>query len=561
MKTYFKDRENRIFIAIFVIVMFVACSKLMTKLCINGHDIEYHLLRVEALKEGILMGRPFLKVNVLFFGGAGYASSMFYPDFLLYVPAILRAVGVGINASYHVFIALCIILCYFSTYYSVKGISGNKYAGLISAIVLTLCNYHIDDIYVRSAVGEYTAIIFIPLVIYGIYNVVFENMSKPYVLGIGFSGLLLCHTLSFAICAAVTVVIFLINIRTFIKNPKIIIKVIATAVISIVVTCSYWLPMLEQFLSDSFYVSTEQWIELAQSAKQTASVFYPAFPTLGFAVVLACLPIIFLKKKDIDDSVVYSLVLIVLSAGFIFMTTDLFPWNRFGRFFSSLQFPWRLFLITSTLLSMSAGVILLKIMSSYKLEKLIVFTDKSSSENVTESLMGKLVLFIVVCIMSLTAFDAMSENDLGYYDYSNDYYTYKPFTSTVIGGEWLPSRVSDVEGIVDMSEKAVNQDGNSIAFVRNKNELSFTSTGNSKYVDVPFIYYKGYCAKADNNQELLVDGSGINGMTRVYTDSYEGEVRVYYKGTLLQMVSKGISFCGVVLLFVIFFVDLRRKKK
>ena len=37
-------------------------------------------------------GAPFLRVNMLFFGGEGYASSMFYPDFLLYIPAVLHSI-------------------------------------------------------------------------------------------------------------------------------------------------------------------------------------------------------------------------------------------------------------------------------------------------------------------------------------------------------------------------------------------------------------------------------------------------------------------------------------
>ncbi|MBR6469052.1 MAG: hypothetical protein IKS84_01630, partial [Lachnospiraceae bacterium] len=155
MKEYFKDRKNQISIQVFVITMIIAFAPLMTRYCVNGHDLEYHLLRIESLKEGILMGRPFLKVNVLFFGGAGYASSMFYPDFLLYIPALLRVIGVSINASYHTFVAICIILCYLSAYHCVKGMTGSSYGAMAAAVTLTLCQYHLDDIYIRGAVGEY----------------------------------------------------------------------------------------------------------------------------------------------------------------------------------------------------------------------------------------------------------------------------------------------------------------------------------------------------------------------------------------------------------------------
>ena len=112
MKEYFKNRKNQIITAVFIITTLIAAAPLISRYCLNGHDLEYHLLRIESLKEGIRAGKPFLKVNMLFFGGAGYASSMFYPDFLLYIPAILRTLGVSINASYHIFVGICIILTY-----------------------------------------------------------------------------------------------------------------------------------------------------------------------------------------------------------------------------------------------------------------------------------------------------------------------------------------------------------------------------------------------------------------------------------------------------------------
>ena len=81
-----KDGSAGFFFAVSLIALIIACLPLFTVNCIQGHDIDYHLLRIEALKTGILNGLPFLRVNMLFFGGEGYASSMFYPDFLLYPP-------------------------------------------------------------------------------------------------------------------------------------------------------------------------------------------------------------------------------------------------------------------------------------------------------------------------------------------------------------------------------------------------------------------------------------------------------------------------------------------
>ena len=142
LKEYYKDRKNQIITLVFLITMLIACAPLISKYCINGHDIEYHLLRIESLKEGIKIGKPFLRVNTLFFGNAGYASSMFYPDILLYIPAVMRLLGLSINSSYHIYVAVCIILCYLSSYFCIK-INGGFYPPLPSDFILWIFIHNI----------------------------------------------------------------------------------------------------------------------------------------------------------------------------------------------------------------------------------------------------------------------------------------------------------------------------------------------------------------------------------------------------------------------------------
>ena len=177
MKKYLKRRDNRITLAFFLITMIVAVSPLISRYCINGHDLEYHLLRIESLKEGILIGRPFLKVNTLFFGGAGYASTLFYSDLFMHIPALLRVCHFGIGTSFHLYTALIFVLCYISTFYCVWKMSLSKFAGTVAAVLVTLCPYHMDDMLVRTACGENAAFIFLPLAIYGVFNVLYEEMA------------------------------------------------------------------------------------------------------------------------------------------------------------------------------------------------------------------------------------------------------------------------------------------------------------------------------------------------------------------------------------------------
>ncbi len=577
MKGYFKNRKNQISAAVFVITMIIACAPLISRYCINGHDLEYHLLRIESLKEGILMGKPFLKVNVLFFGGAGYASSMFYPDFLLYIPALLRAAGVSINVSYHIFVGICIILCYLSAYLCTKAMTGSAYGAMMAAVTLTLCQYHLDDIYVRGAVGEYAAFIFIPVIIYAIYNAIYEQMDKPWLFVLGYAGVILCHTSTFAMCTVFGLAAVIICFKKTLANKKVLIRLIVSTVITLLITCFYWLPMLEQFMISVFYVSTP-WIQPSQEAVRFVNLFGAAFPGLGSICVLILIPRIFIKKdpvKATDKAAVetgetkdrekiniigYSDLLIL--AGFLFtlLACDLMPWDRLGRFLGFIQFPWRFLIMGSCLFAMAAGLIYGRMAGRDDKNAGIWTYDKGTDPSKINA--GAVLLVAVIILNGVSAFNAFRSGLQGYYDYADDYYSYKPYTANVIAGEWLPEAVKDKDSLVDDSEKMTDDNGKAIDFTRIKNTIEADIDGGKEYVDVPFIYYAGYKAFiADNSKKstaLRVTGEGNNGMCRVYLNGLNGRLTVSYKGTALMHISVALSILTVAAVILIFI--WKRKK-
>lgn len=537
MKKFFEDKENKISFCLFVITMLVAISPLISRYCINGHDLEYHLLRIESLKEGILIGKPFLKVNTLFFGGMGYASSMFYSDLFMYIPAILRVLGLSIGKSYHIYVGLIFILCYLSTYYCTYKMTGSKYMGSLAAVILTLCPYHMDDMLVRGACGEYMAFIFVPFVVYGVYNVLFESMDKPYIFGIGFAGLILSHPATLVLNVVFAIVAFVVFIKRLFADKKIIIRLIITTIVTVLITAFQWLPMLEQMINTKFYVSNDT-IDMLDAAVDFSVIFTQVFPAAGILLLIIVIPRIFLSRAD---NPILVFVDLMLGMGMIFAigTSNVMPWERVERFLRFIQFPWRLFIMTSTLLSMAGAIII------------VLFAQK-----IIEGKM-ELALFVVTSLAIALALSHQNENATGYYDYANDYYSYKPYTANVIGGEWLPVAVTDREALVGLSDYMIDSEGNYLDFTRSRAVISGNIAG-AEYVDVPFIYYKGYKAKLteDNGsvRELTVSNEGTNGLCRVYTEGLNGELQVSYAGTSIIHVSAVVSlltmiFCIGVLVY------------
>ena len=544
-----KKRENRISLIFFIITMAVAIAPLMSRYCINGHDLEYHLLRIESIKEGILMGKPFLKVNVLFFGGAGYASSMFYSDWYLLIPALLRVMGFSIKTSYHLFAAMVFVACYLTTYISVFKMSYSKFAASIAAILMTLCPYHMDDILLRGAVGEYMAFIFVPLAVYGIYNVIFEDMDHPVIFGVGFAGLILTHPASCILCVFFALCAFIIYIRRLIKNPSILLRLVITTVITVLVTAFFWLPMLEQFSSAQFYVS-ENWSDLLDASLDLYKVFTDEFPSLGMILAVLVIPRFTLRRKDYP---ILNFVdfLLVMSLGFTFGTTNLVLWEKIGRFFNFLQFPWRLLIMSSSLLAIADAIIL------------TIFLERLGE--VKREIVFDAAIIVTVALCSMIAINRFNDNSMGYYDYSNDYYSFAPFTGNVIAGEWLPKTVTDVTRLVEQSALMTYDDASLCEFTRERNSVVGKVEQPHEYVDVPFVYYKGYKAQLENSNgetaDLQVTGEGDNGLCRVYLNGSTGTLTVKYKSTKLQIVSYLISAVAALLLLAWWYFEESNKRK
>lgn len=539
-----KDTDNNLFYAaIAAIVLFAACLPLFTVNCIGGHDIVYHLLRIESLKEAILSGRPFLRINMLFFGGMGYASSLFYPDFLLYFPALLRVFGAGINLSYHLFIALCIIAGFASSFYCARHISKNNYAALVTAVVFTLYQYHIDDIYTRSAVGEFTAVIFVPFVIAGLYDLIFEEYRHPWFLFAGMTGVLLCHTITTVICVGLCVLAVLADIRGMIKTPVKLLKLFLTAALVLGVTAFYWLPVLEMILTGTF--SSDFTYDAAFEAAKLWELFDNEYNRMGIVIFLLLLIGFTIKKRQR-----FATLCIIAGLLITLCATGLFPWKRVSFLLGFIQFPWRLFVVTGPLLAFGEGIYIAEL------------AEELSENNEAGFYIQRIILIAVTALMLVSAVSNLERNTEKYYSYSADYFDYAPFTDHVIGGEWLPVTVDNREGLVEQSESALTDAGEELPVTRNKNELSvYDIPADTVYVDVPFVYYKGYAAK-DNKTgaELAVTSEGRNGCVRVYINGAQ-EIRVYYRGTALQHVSDFISagtMAGIALYLV---AALRRRKK
>lgn len=568
-------KENKLEINIFCLVCFLAVSiiiilPLFNKSQIFGHDAWYHITRIEALKQQILDGRPFARINYTFNQGEGYASSLCYPDLLLYIPALAKVFGVDTNWSYNIFLMLIGIACYGTTFYASYKITKDKYSATICAAMFTLCQYHLDNLLTRGSVGEIQAFIFIPLVVYGIYNYFYEDFSNPLAMGIGFTGLILSHTITTFLSGIIYAIIFIINIPKIIKAPKNLIKLAITAGLVLLVTAYYWIPLIEIMFKMDLKVS-----HLKKSIGKTGIKLENLFANIkmdtdnnlgiGFSIFLFVVFRFLISKAELKKNEKHLTKLNILRVADIFAivgiiitfcSTNLFPWQSFiDTPLNSIQFAWRLFIIASVFMSFASALYAYVFLSGTKINKTVVYS----------------VLAVIICVLGYmhtkTADPSYRHRDPDYFTNTTNYNDGFDGTVRTGGSEWMPYITAKNKKLAFSQSYIVKDEkNNTYSYDKDGTTVVVTFTDSvAKEVQVPLIYYIGYTAEytdTNGNVEVLEVKEGEEcGLCTIQTPAKAGTLKVYYKGTVLQKISVVITIITCLGLIAFAVIKKFRKKE
>ena len=547
-----KQNDFRLGFAIFCIVMLVVLSPMITRMLPIGHDWKFQLLRLESLKAGLQSGQFPVRMDPVFFNGFGYASSLFYPDFLLYIPAVLQLLGVSLVSSYKIFIILVVAVCFAATYYCAKGISKSRYVALISAIVFTLSQYFIQNIYTRFALGEVSAFMFMPFVVYGLYNFLFEEFEKPWLLVVGFTGLLFSHMISFTIACMLCAVVSLFRIKHLIRNGYKLIRLLVAVLLVAGLSCVFWLPLLEQMLSGRILITNGRTMQSMSVAIRdmiaNSSIIKNESCSFGLPLLLLCLMrLILFKTPETKAEIKKSDRFFWIGAALLFLASDLFPWKLMPSFFNMIQFPWRFYAMASLFLALAIGM----------MTKTLFYSKNKY-----------VALVVILALMSFGAITTWT-NTADYEDVPADYYETIEHTYPGNGYEYLPKELDQdtIYAVTNVQRNVVADNGSNVPFEQNGVRITFRydPTSGVQYYDVPLLYYMGYGAMFADEQgvqtPLRVEEHG--NMVRVYSDgvSHQGDIVVDYSGTTLQHVSDFVTLSFCLLLLALGAVTLMKKKR
>ena len=538
-----KIKKSRFFlICYFIVLAFIMVVPLLQRGFICGDDWEYHLSRIQNISDCLSYGIFPAKIHATSLWGYGYGSGLFYPNLFLYFPAILCCLGLSLSVSYKVFLIVVIFAIIVSSYFSTKYIFKSRYAAIIASTLFITSQATIHNMYLRCAVGETIASVFCPIIVAALYNIIYDRFSKPWILILGFLGLLYSHTISLFLMGLIFIFILVIKFKTvfLLKGElkyhglRVAIKLFISAIVVLLLSISYWLPMLEQFSSEKFNVS-DAMANLQENALKAQDLFCLGRPGLGLPLLLLSICSICFVNKNLKSKLSCKFIFIGLILSLL--STNLFPWKLLNyTIMTKIQFPWRLYTMASVFLSIGiAGCIHFALKKTKQRQTFLIFVFVLTN------------IFAVNVLTTMAQPIGLPEN------------VCNQANSIGGGSEWLP--INTDRSKFNNPNQVYTSDGKSIDLIkRTGNTIYFKYDDNSEsegnYFDVPLLFYKGYSATistSDGTVKNLDVVKSTNNICKVINkENDKGEICVKYSGTKLQHISYVVNLISIIFIFILF---------
>lgn len=575
-RTYSVSSDKKQVFFWITVISLIASTPYLCGYIVSGADLTYHLQRIEGVKDGLLSGQFPVRLEPKWVYGHGYANGIFYCNTLLYLPALLRLLGFPIVTSYNIYCIVLNIATAWISYYCFGKMFGKRNIGLVCSALYSLSIVRIYKLIITSAVGEGSAITFLPLVIYGLYRIFTEDpKDKKYKTSwffvmLGYAGLMQTHVLTCEVTAFVTVLLCLIHIRkifcwnTFMELAK-------GAVSAVVVSLWFLVPFLDYYLTQDVHIRHVSARTIQDRGLYFAHLAFHFWRTgtnistgdngmqyshpegVGLILIIALglflilwFSGIFRKMKDrrISFVKIVSLTGVLL----LLMSLNIFPWDRVqslnsvaASLVSSLQFTDRF---------LGWGTVCLVTVFGFCLWYFDKYNKKGHWVMAAIAVIG-----VTTSSMYLLDFVNCGQNYYKLYNEESMGFGY------VSGAEYLIEG-TDQEKLTFAN--AVAGEGVEIGdyekwYLQIEMKCANRSDTDS-FVDLPLLLYKGYQAvDVDTGREMQVCAGENNVVRVVIPAGYEGNLKVSFESPIYWRISELISAAAIAIMLVMWWRNRREK--
>ncbi len=530
----------------FYVLLGLACIFMVSSLSVmgtfhaEGHDTMFHFARIVGLADGILGGDFPVKIQPGWLHGYGYATSACYGDALLYFPAILYLLGVPLIHAYKLYIMFINLGTTLIAYLCFKKISCSQYIGVACAAVYCLSVSRILNIYLRAAVGEYSAFMFLPLIILGIHQIYDkERKDQPgngwILLSLGMTGIIQTHILSvLMVCIFIALTVLLLIHQ---MSKGVFLSFIKAVLASLFLNLGFLLPFVEYSMDTLKVFDTKTTYGIQRYGLSLYELFsfgttatgkicdslsglsgrIPESLGLAILIILLLFLTVLAKCPDWKPGDKKHLLLVMILGGIAaWMSTYYFPWDRIAsvRFLNdnvaSIQFPWRFLSIAIPLLTYGACLTFMKLREMLGQR-------------------GLNCLLIGICLISafqgLYCMDLINRNAESY----AIFYDNRPnlnLSKIVSSGEYLLAGTN-----ANLTWTELDVSGENIeAKILERNGLCMDvlcQAGTDAWIEFPqFAYWHYQCSDVETGQLYPVTRGNNNKIHVDLPDNYHGTLRI-----------------------------------
>lgn len=508
----------------------------------HGDDLNYHLTRIEGIAQGLRDGQFPVMIYPDMLKENGYLNAA-YPSLFLYIPAALRLMGVSYVVAYKLFLMLINLATAYAMYFSMRCMTKSGSATILATTMYVFARYRLNNMLVRGAVGETLAMIFLPLIVAGVYQIAFGDKKKWWIFVTGATGVIQSHVLSTAVYAVIAVALLLICARVMCGEKRYL-SVCKAAGLTLLLNAGFLVPFAVFYVSGNLdLVQLTNFSQYRNESLNPAYLFgiFRIFQEDGWFIrdfalrlpLLCLLGIAILyrmrhhKAENRTDG--FWRGLFVVSCILLFLSTNLFPYGKMGgmkfldKFFSVLQFPWRFEGTAIGLLVMTGSVWLVSFdeLAEYKKAVVIALTTMVLLDTSywklswNESTTGEIVQRSAD--MDRTCADIIS-----------------------CPGEYMVKGSRQPEAVWTLSDEGTviyeyQKDGTKIDAV-------YHSNGTRTRMDLPLMNYIGYTAEDEQGRTYdLFTGDAGNIQILLHPDGRH-EIHLRYREPLLFRIAEFVSF-------------------
>ena len=535
---------------VMLFLMLLSCMPLLWQRIGPGHDLLFHLNRIEGIAAGMRAGQFPVRIHASTLEGYGYAASEFYPELFLYIPALLRNLGMSLYGAYVFFLMGINFAAIASMYSAAEAFLKTEEGAAGAALLYVLSPYRLVNLYTRATVGESLAMVFFPLLLLGMREVLAGDRRRWPILSLSMLGICMSHLLSTLFSVLFCLIAALVFLPRLWAEKGRILAIVKAGLLCI--ACGLWflVPMLEYSRTDiSTSVVLDTWLNTLTPggllvafpggtgpvAEAVEDFSYTVGVVPGIAVLLGVLALAgqwFAERKAESLQDRTCLVLLPFGLAALVVSIGLFPWRILGNIsggigyvIKQIQFPWRL---------IGIGMPFLCICGAWG------YLRKPEWKPA-----GLAVLTVLAVLPGLYLMQHQVETDTALngqrvLNTQIDQFEYMyPYTEK----EALEPGDLRVRGLYPYTIENYRKNGTNVSF-----DLEI-EPGELYILEAPLLYYPGYEARCAQAERIEID-RGTNNVLRLRLFNLSGasHIEITYKEPILWRISEAVSLAAFFLL-------------